>query len=103
MYSKRSGTVAEKMENQVPDEMKNERVNKLLKLSKQITKDNNYKLIGEKFNVIVVKELKNNTYIAETDSGKSLEIITDKKLIPNTFVNVLIENFSNNKLHAKLI
>jgi len=103
MYSKRSGTVAEKMENQIPDEIKNERVNKLLKLSKQITKDNNYKLVGEKFNVIVVKELKNNTYIAETDSGKSLEIITEKKLLPNTFVDVLIENFSNNKLHAKLI
>jgi len=39
MYSKRSGTVAEKMENQVPEEIKNERVNKLLALQKQIQEE----------------------------------------------------------------
>ncbi len=38
MYSKRSGTVAEKLPNQVPDEIKNFRVNKILELEKQIQK-----------------------------------------------------------------
>lgn len=41
MYSKRSGTVAEKMTNQVPDEIKNFRVNKILELEKQIQKEKN--------------------------------------------------------------
>ena len=36
MYSKRSGTVAEKMENQVDEKIKNERVNYLLNLEKEI-------------------------------------------------------------------
>ena len=36
MYSKRSGTVAEKMEGQVDDKIKNERVNYLLNLEKEI-------------------------------------------------------------------
>lgn len=36
MYSKRSGTVAEKMENQIPNDVKNIRVNKILDLEKQI-------------------------------------------------------------------
>lgn len=39
MYSVRTGTKAEKMENQVPFEVKNERVNKLLALEKEIQKN----------------------------------------------------------------
>ena len=39
MYSPREGTVASKMENQVPENVKNERVNKLLKLEKKIQKE----------------------------------------------------------------
>ena len=39
MYSPREGTVASKMENQVSENVKNERVNKLLKLEKKIQKE----------------------------------------------------------------
>ncbi|MBE7082453.1 MAG: tRNA (N6-isopentenyl adenosine(37)-C2)-methylthiotransferase MiaB [Clostridiales bacterium] len=39
MYSKRSGTVAESMPDQVPEDVKNFRVNKILDLEKQIQKD----------------------------------------------------------------
>lgn len=39
MYSKRSGTIAEKMPDQIPDEVKNFRVNKILQLEKEIQKE----------------------------------------------------------------
>ena len=39
MYSKRSGTIAEKMPDQIPDEIKNFRVNKILQLEKEIQKE----------------------------------------------------------------
>ena len=39
MYSKRSGTLAEKMPDQIPDNVKNYRVNKILKLEKEIQKE----------------------------------------------------------------
>ena len=39
MYSKRSGTLAENMPNQIPDEIKNYRVNKILQLEKEIQKE----------------------------------------------------------------
>ncbi len=42
MYSPREGTVASKMEEQIPENIKNERVNKLLKLEKQIQKEEKY-------------------------------------------------------------
>ena len=38
-YSKRTGTPAARMENQVPDEVKNERVHKLIALSEQLAKE----------------------------------------------------------------
>lgn len=38
MYSKRSGTVAEKMENQIPEDIKHKRVNIILNLEKEIKK-----------------------------------------------------------------
>ncbi|KZE68428.1 tRNA (N(6)-L-threonylcarbamoyladenosine(37)-C(2))-methylthiotransferase MtaB [Fictibacillus phosphorivorans] len=38
-YSKRTGTPAAKMENQVPEEVKNERVHKLISLSDQLAKE----------------------------------------------------------------
>jgi len=41
MYSPREGTVAAKMEGQVPDNVKHERVNKLLALEKRIQKEDN--------------------------------------------------------------
>lgn len=43
MYSVRTGTKAEKMGNQVPQEIKNERVNKVLNLEKELLKDKNPK------------------------------------------------------------
>ena len=41
MYSPREGTVASKMDGQVSDEEKHERVNKLLKLEKEIQEEDN--------------------------------------------------------------
>ncbi len=43
MYSKRSGTIAEKMPDQIPDEVKNFRVNKILQLEKEIQKEKGIK------------------------------------------------------------
>lgn len=39
MFSPREGTVAEKMEDQIPENIKNERVNKLMQIEKQIQKE----------------------------------------------------------------
>ena len=41
MYSPREGTVASKMEDQIPEKVKHQRVNKLLKLEKQIQLEDN--------------------------------------------------------------
>lgn len=100
MYSRRSGTVADKMENQIDEKVKNERVNKLLKLSKSITREKNKELINQTVSVMAVNKIEEG-YECFTDSGKS--IIVNEDLLLNKFYNIQIIKCENGKLYGKLI
>ena len=100
MFSRRSGTVADKMENQIDENTKKDRIHRLLSLTKSITKEKNKELIGQIFNVISVKN-SDNGYECMTDSGKT--IFVEEQLLENKFYNVKITKFSNNKLYGKTV
>lgn len=102
IYSVRSGTVAANMPNHIPEDIKNERVNRLLKLTKSITKENNKLLIDKEFNVII-KEQDSSGYQASTDSGKNVYISNERELKIGEFYTVKIVSFDNDRLIAKLI
>ena len=101
MYSKRTGTVAERMENQVPDDIKHIRVNELLQLSKSIIKEQNKKLIGKTLEVLIEEKLDENIFKGIADSGKTI-IINDSVNLA-TYYDVEITKIVGNKLYAKLI
>lgn len=104
MYSKRSGTVAEKMEEQVPADIKRKRVNELLKLSKSITKQKNSNLIGRVFNVIIDSyDDKKKGYNTLTDSGKSIFVASENNVDLHVFKNVEVKKVVNNKLHGEWV
>lgn len=100
MYSKRSGTVASKMENQISEEVKKDRIHRLLSITKAITKDKNKESIGQIHNVIAVKASEDGFQVM-TDSGKTIFVNAD--LIPNTFYKIKITKFAHNKLFGELI
>lgn len=102
IYSVRSGTAAANMPNHIPEDIKNERVNRLLKLTKSITKENNKLLIDKEFNVII-KEQDSSGYQASTDSGKNVYISNERELKIGEFYTVKIVSFDNDRLIAKLI
>ena len=102
IYSIRSGTVAANMQNQIPEPIKNERVNRLLKLTKFITKENNKNLIDKEFNVFV-KDKVDNTYLVTTDSGKNITVIDENEMKIGEFYKVKITAFEKDKLIAKLV
>lgn len=52
-YSPREGTYASTMPNQIPSQIKKERVNKLIILGNQLTKSYKEKFIGKKLNVLI--------------------------------------------------
>lgn len=101
MYSPRTGTVAEKMDNQVPQEIKNERVNKLLALSKKIIKEQNQQLVGKTMEALI-EEKTEDGYLATLDCGKNVIITTTEKINLPTFKDVKITGINKNKLIATL-
>ena len=100
MYSPRTGTIAEKMDEQVPQEIKNERVNRLLALSKQIIKEQNQQLIGKTMECLVESKT-DDGYLATLDNGKNVIITSNKNLTLPTFKNVKINSINRNKLVAE--
>ena len=71
IYSRRIGTPGDKMENQVPEEIKHQRFNRLKALVESQIEENNQKYIGTTQKVLVEGESKNNSKMltGRTDSN----------------------------------
>lgn len=100
MFSRRSGTVADKMENQISEDIKKDRIHELLTLTKSITKEKNKESVGIIYNVIAEKETENG-YECLTDSGKT--ILVDDTLTKNQFYKVKVTKFANAKLYGTIV
>ena len=72
IYSRRVGTPGDKMENQIPEEIKHRRFDKLKKLVEKQIEDNNKKYVGKVERVLVEGKSKNNELMltGRTDSNK---------------------------------
>ena len=101
MFSPRTGTVAEKMDNQVDEKIKNERVNRLLKLSKAITKEKTKECLGNTYDVLV--ESIDEVAHAVNDSGRTILIEEKDGLEVNKFYTVKVVRVANNTLYAEII
>lgn len=82
IYSRRQGTVADKMGNQVPEEIKHARFDRLKELFESRLSENNQKYIGTKQMVLVEGISKNNPekYTGRTDSNKVVNFSASKNL-----------------------
>lgn len=83
IYSVRKGTVAEKMPNHIPEEIKSERFNRLKELADNITGEEMKKYVGTVQKVLVEGESKTNSDIltGRTRSYKIVNFEGDKSLI----------------------
>ena len=87
IYSRRVGTVADKMENQVEESIKHERFNRLKKLAEEIIEEGNKKYIGKVEKVLVEGKSKTN----------------DKLLTGRTETNKVVNFEGNGELIGKVI
>ena len=105
MYSIRTGTVAASMTNQVDENIKNVRVNEVLKLAKKISKENHKNMVGSIFEAFVEDISSDGKGKAILDSGKNIELnavnLTSDMI--NTFVKVKIVSFNNNKFIGEVV
>ena len=91
IYSRRVGTVANKMENQIPEEIKHERFERLKKLYDDNVSKNNEKFIGKVEKILVDGESKNNEnmFTGRNDANKVIIFEGSKDLI-GKMINVKI-------------
>ena len=85
IYSRRVGTPGDRMENQVPEEQKHTRFDKLKALVESQIEENNQKYVGTIQKVLVEGTSKNNEEMltGRTDSNKVVIFKGDKSLIGN--------------------
>ncbi len=83
IYSRRKGTPGDKMENQIPEEIKHERFDRLKQLVEEKLEENNKKYIGTIQKVLVESTSKNNPNMltGRTDSNKIVIFEGKKDLI----------------------
>lgn len=101
VYSKRRGTPAEKYENQVPINVKRERITKLFDIQHKIGKELNDQLVGKEIEVLVEDKVK-GYFIGKTDAGKTIKI-KDENLQVGSFYKVRISKALTNDLVGEVI
>ena len=103
MYSIRKGTPAEKMGDQIPQEVKKQRINKLLALEKQIQTEIRQNLIGTTERVLITEvDTESGFVIGKTDCGREL-FITNTLDSTLRFEKTKIYKVENNSFYAELV
>ena len=93
IYSRRVGTPGDRMENQIPEEVKHRRFDKLKALVESQIEENNQKYVGTKQKILVEGESKNNPEMltGRTDSNKVV-IFKGPKCLINNIIEIEIES-----------
>ena len=94
IYSRRVGTPADKMENQIPEEIKHKRFDRLKELVEKQTELNNEKYVGTIQKVLVEGVSKNNENMltGRTETNKVVNFEGTRELIGTTRNIEIIEN-----------
>lgn len=86
-YSERTGTLAAKMPNQVPVNIRKERAKRLIEVSNTLEKTYNEAQIGKNFPVLI-EEIKDDNSIGHTSTY--LKVIVKEKLEHNKFYDIKV-------------
>lgn len=94
IYSRRVGTVADEMENQIPEEIKHKRFNRLKEIVENQIEENNNRYVGTIHKILIegTSKTNENMLTGRTDSNKVVVIEADKKHINQTVNVKIIEN-----------
>ncbi|AZT90209.1 tRNA (N6-isopentenyl adenosine(37)-C2)-methylthiotransferase MiaB [Caldicellulosiruptor changbaiensis] len=103
MYSKRKGTKAAQMPNQVPDEVKHERFQRLVKLVEEIALKKNQQMLGKVYEILIDGYSKRNNLLeGRTRTNKVVNVKCSSEFMYK-FVNVKILEASRHWLYGEVI
>lgn len=104
IYSRRKGTPADKMKEQISEEIKHERYDRLCQVQNEIAYEKNQMMVGKIVKVLVDGKSKNNenVYTTRTDGNKIVHIESDKDYT-GQFINVKITRADTFALYGEKI
>lgn len=105
-YSQEENTPAGEMENQIPQEIKEQRAETIMRRQLDISLESNREKIGKTLEVLVEERDEDGSYIGRTrydapEIDNSVIFSSTRKLEPGTMVNVLIEDAFDYDLTGK--
>ena len=103
-YNPREGTPAEKMENQVPLEVKKARLQKIINLQLEITQKVMKRRVGKTIKVLadIVSKDDRNELLGKTEQNERVAFRADPSII-GTFVQVHLDSLNGNTFKGTLV
>ena len=104
VYSRRKGTPAYSMENQIPYAIKRERITKLLACQNEVTKEISQTMLGKRYEVLVEGANTHyaNTMCGRTESGRLVNFKCDESYV-GRFIDVQIEQAKSATLWGSVV
>ena len=105
MYSKRTGTPAATMEEQVDEQTKNERLQQLMRLQNMKAKEESQKYLGQTVKVLVEGPSRKNPEMltGRSSTHKIILFKSDRKDLKGQFVNVKIYDAKTWTLYGEMV
>ena len=103
VYSKREGTVAEKMDGQVPADVSKRRIMELIALVNSLTRSQSEKYVGKTVEVLCEDfDEKKGLYLGRDEYGRMAYFASDTDVI-GEFLNIKIEGANGISLSGKIV
>ena len=103
VYSRRSGTVADKMDGQIPEEVSTDRIMRLIEAQNEVSRLQSEKYIGKTVEILCEDfDEKKNRYLGRDEYGKMAYFRSDENLI-GKFVNVKINSANGISLIGEVV
>ena len=102
IYSKRKGTVAEKMQGHVDSQTKKERLSRLLSVKNEIINKKTQDLLGKTFEVLVESSGDDGVLYGSLDSGKTISFKGVANCV-GEFINVKVSSVRKSVIYGEIV
>ena len=102
IYSKRKGTVAEKMENHIDVKTKKERLSRLLALKNEIIDEQAKNMVGKVYNVLVESSAGDGKLYGSLDSGKTISFMGSSNCV-GEFIDVKVVSARKSVIYGEIV
>ena len=102
IYSKRKGTVAEKMDGQIDPKTKKERLSRLIATKNEIINEKSAQMLGKTYRVLVESRNEDGVLFGSLDSGKTVSFEGNKNCV-GEFVDVVIKNVRKSVIYGEIV